>query len=70
MILVLFLKMNLLNITNTVYLLILKKSAKKIIKNKILKILKFIKSNNTFKLNKITNIVLNLLLPNLLLIYL
>ena len=66
----LFLEADLLDIANTVYLLILKKSAENIIKNEILKALKFMGSNKVLESNRIINMILKLLLLNLLLIYL
>ena len=61
--------MDLLNITNIVYLLTLKESAENIIENKILKALKFIGNNKTLRFNRIINIILKLLLLDLLLTY-
>ena len=65
----LLLEMDLLNIINIVYLPVLKKSAENITKNKILKVLKFMSSNKIPGFNKIINMILKLLLPDLLLIY-
>ena len=61
--------MNLLDIINIVYPPALKESAENIIKNKILKTLKFTGSNKALKSNEIINIILKLLLLNLLLTY-
>ena len=61
--------MDLLDIVNAVYLPTLKESAENIIKNKILKALKFISSNKVLRPDGIINIILKLLLLDLLLMY-
>ena len=61
--------MDLLDIINVIYPPALRESAENIIKNKILKTLKFISNNKTLKFNKIINIILKLLLLDLLLMY-
>ena len=62
--------MDLLDIINVVYLLALKELTKNIIKDKILKALKFMGNNKALKPNRIINMILKLLLLDLLLIYL